>query len=127
MSKNITISSTPAFSSIQEAPDGVFALDTRGLITQWDAGMQEVSGFADTEVLGRVCTALQCPECSILACPFAMPDFDHAPATPVEACLRHADGRIINVLKWGEHIVDEADVVTGTLVSLKRIPTPDTP
>ena len=43
--------------------DGVFVLDTNGLIVAWNPAMEKITGYSAEEILGKSCVMLDFSKC----------------------------------------------------------------
>ena len=103
--------------------DAVFTVDIDGVVLEWNAAMERLTGRARDAVLGKPASGLQCPGCTIPTCPFAPQDLaaiSELPVETVETCLRRADGEIIPVLKTTRPLHGSGGRVTGAEVVLAK-------
>ena len=54
---------------IDSMADGVFTMDSEGLISSWNRSMERISGYSAKEALGRRCDLLRCSRCFGENCP----------------------------------------------------------
>lgn len=104
--------------------DAVFRIDADGIVREWNDAMEQLTGHPRAQVLGNAASALQCPGCTIPTCPFAPQDLAalaQRPVETVETCLRHADGRILPVLKTTRPLLTPNEELAGTEIHLQRM------
>jgi len=98
-----------------------FRVDIDGVVLEWNAAMERLTGRVRDAVLGKPASGLQCPGCTLPTCPFAPQDLaaiSESPVETVETCLRLADGEIIPVLKTTRPVHGPGGFVTGAEVAL---------
>jgi len=98
--------------------EGVFVVDASHHIVLWNKAMELLTGYSQTEALGRDCSMLECggmhvSESDRHGCPL----FDHDELTPgrLECLLRDRNGEQIPILKSAS-ILKNADGATIGLV-----------
>lgn len=95
---------------IDSMADGVFTMDSEGIISSWNQSMERISGYTAQEALGRGCDLLQCSRCFGKNCPADMKKcgiFTQEHVEAKECQLRHKDGYDVAVIKNASVVKDE--------------------
>ncbi|HDM10033.1 MAG: diguanylate cyclase [Deltaproteobacteria bacterium] len=82
--------------------DGVFTLDSQGIITSWNPAMERISGYGAEEVLGKSCSFLNFNRCFGRTCPTGLEEcgiLRHEQPETTECFLTHKDGYDVPVVK----------------------------
>jgi len=112
---------------LESMAEGVFTLDAEGRITGWNPAMERITGYAETEALGKTCELLSFNQCFDQSCPGDAAKCGILRGTRVEAkecVLRHKDGFDIPVLKNARAIKVSDGTIIGvveTLTDLSRL------
>lgn len=69
---------------INAVADGVVTFDDEGIITSFNAGAQQITGWSETEVVGRSCDEMFFGADSVVACPIMERDPDGEPCTVID-------------------------------------------
>ncbi|BCL63169.1 hypothetical protein DGMP_38620 [Desulfomarina profundi] len=101
---------------IDSMADGVFTMDSRGIISSWNASMEKISGYPAEEALGRTCEILRCSRCFGKNCPADVKtcrilELQHSEAK--ECLLQHKDGHDVSVIKNASVVKDEQGKILG--------------
>jgi PAS domain S-box-containing protein len=101
--------------------EGVFTLDSNGIITTWNPSMHRISGFSSEEVTGKSCTILKFDDCFGKKCPsnieqcgiFTQGEFDLK-----ECRLKHKEGYFVPVLKSARVVLDNQQKAIGVVETI---------
>ncbi len=101
---------------IDSMADGVFTMDSRGIISSWNASMERISGYPAEEALGKTCEILRCSRCFGKNCPADVKtcrilELQHSEAK--ECLLRHRNGHDVSVIKNASVVKDEQGKILG--------------
>lgn len=69
---------------INAVADGVVTFDEDGIITSFNAGAQQITGWGEEEVVGRPCDEMFFGADSVVACPIMLKDPDGEPCTVID-------------------------------------------
>jgi len=69
---------------INAVADGVVTFDENGIITSFNAGAQQITGWSEEEVVGRPCDEMFFGADSVVACPIMVKDPDGQPCTVID-------------------------------------------
>ena len=69
---------------INAVADGVVTFDENGIITSFNAGAQQITGWSEEEVVGRPCDEMFFGADSVVACPIMLKDPDGEPCTVID-------------------------------------------
>ncbi len=69
---------------INAVADGVVTFDEEGIITSFNAGAQQITGWSEEEVVGRPCDEMFFGADSVVACPIMERDPDGEPCTVID-------------------------------------------
>ncbi len=76
---------------ISAVADGVVTFDDKGIITSFNTGAQQITGWSEDEVIGRSCDEMFFGADSVVACPIMETNLDGDPCTIVDQ-----DGYVVN-------------------------------
>jgi two-component system, sensor histidine kinase and response regulator len=102
------------YAILDTAATAVVTLDTERRITSVNGAFTEITGYADDDVLGQSCHALEvepCPQTSGLL------ELGKERVQGAECMLRHKDGRRLNIRKNARIMRDGEGAVTGAIES----------
>jgi len=103
---------------IDSMADGVFTMDSEGIISSWNQSMERISGYTAQEALGRRCDLLQCSRCFGKNCPADIKKcglFKQERVEAKECQLRHKDGYDVAVIKNASVVKDEDGKILGVV------------
>jgi two-component system, NtrC family, response regulator HydG len=96
--------------------DGIFVLDTRGMIIAWNPAMEKITGYSIDEIKGQSCKILNFSQCFDKDCPTGMHDcgiLKHGKVEPTECLLRHKAGHLLSVTKNARVIKNSRNKIIG--------------
>jgi len=101
--------------------EGVFTLDSNGIITTWNPSMHRISGFSSEDVIGKSCTILKFDDCFGKKCPsnieqcgiFKQGEFDLK-----ECRLKHKEGYFVPVLKSARVVLNNQKKAIGVVETI---------
>jgi PAS domain S-box-containing protein len=104
--------------------DGVFVVDTKGIVRRWNRAMERLTGYTEAEAVGQPCSLLRCDGCPENACPFGVMEchlyksgtVDHA-----EARIHRKNGGIMPVMKTARVMADAQGNPIGAVETLTDI------
>ncbi len=102
--------------------DGLFTVDTKGVITGWNRAMERLTGYSAEEAIGQRCDMLCCSACEQVAsegsdeCYCGL--FALGEVSDVECEVRRKDGSAVPVLKNARVLRDEAGRPVGAVETL---------
>lgn len=100
-------------------PSAIFTVDKDRIVTTWNRRAQEITGFSQEEVVGKLCTVFAVEPCES-ACGLFGPDIQK-PIIGRECTIRRKDGRIVYILKNADNIRDANGAVIGGIESFEDI------
>ncbi len=98
--------------------DGVFTLDSHGIITSWNPAMEKISGYRADEAVGKKCSFLNFNRCFGRSCPTGLEEcgvIKHDREESTECFLRHKDGHDVPVVKSARIVRDEDGTLKGVV------------
>ncbi len=87
---------------IDTMAEGLFTLDSRGIITSWNKSMEKITGYTANEAVGRTCDLIECSRCFGKKCPANIKEcgvLKHGKTEAKECAIRHKKGYDIPVIK----------------------------
>ncbi len=69
---------------ISAVADGVVTFDEKGIITSFNAGAQQITGWSEAEVVGRLCDEMFFGADSVVACPIMQTDQNGEPCSVID-------------------------------------------
>jgi PAS domain S-box-containing protein len=109
---------------IDSMADGVFTMDSEGIISSWNQSMERISGYTAKEALGRRCDLLRCSRCFGENCPADIKKcriFDQEYSEAKECLLQHKDGHDVPVIKNASVVKDEDGKILGVVETLTDV------
>ncbi|TKB11827.1 sigma-54-dependent Fis family transcriptional regulator [Desulforhopalus sp. IMCC35007] len=109
---------------IDSMADGVFTMDSEGLISSWNRSMERISGYTAKEALGRRCDLLRCSRCFGENCPADIKKcriFDQEYSEAKECLLQHKDGHDVPVIKNASVVKDEDGKILGVVETVTDV------
>jgi len=109
---------------IDTMADGLFTLDSHGLIISWNHAMERITGYGADEALGKGCNLLQCNRCFGKECPSDMKQcgvLKHGTSESKECHVKHRDGYNVPVIKSARAIRDENNALLGIVETLTNL------
>ncbi len=103
---------------IDSVADGVFIVDTKGLVTFWNPSMEKISGYTASEAMGKPCTLISCTGCSIENCDSPMEHCHiskNRKSETVECSLRHKSGYDVPIIKKAAAVEDDKGKFLGVV------------
>ena len=103
---------------IDSMGDGVFTMDTKGIISSWNQSMERISGYTAEEALGKTCGLLRCSRCFGKRCPADLTKcriLEQGISEAKECQLRHKDGHDVPVIKKASVVKDENEHILGVV------------
>ena len=95
---------------IDSVADGVFIVDTRGLVSFWNPSMEKISGYSAREAIGKPCTLISCSGCTGEPCESGMKGcklVNGGRSETTEAYLRHKSGKEVPIIKKASVVEDD--------------------
>lgn len=87
---------------LESLGDGVFTLNSNGIITSWNPSMERITGYGMDEAIGNGCGMLCFSQCFGKQCPINLGEcgiLDSGKVDPTECYLKHKNGRSVPVIK----------------------------
>jgi two-component system, NtrC family, response regulator HydG len=109
---------------VDSMADGVFTMDIKGRICSWNPAMEKITGYTESEAMGRSCDILACSRCFNRACPTSFKDcgiLRHGKAEDNECLVQHKDGYDIPVIKCARAVRDENGTIIGVVETVKDL------
>lgn len=106
---------------IDSVADGIFIVDSRGLVSFWNPSMEKISGYSAQEAVGRPCTLISCTTCTGETCDKGVAGcslIDGGRSETVECLLRHKSGYDVPVIKKASVVEDESGRFLGVVEAL---------
>lgn len=103
---------------IDSVADGVFIVDTKGLVTFWNPSMEKISGFTAREAMGKPCTLISCTGCSVDDCKSPAEDcpiVKSKRSETIECSLRHKSGYDVPIIKKVAAVEDDEGKFLGVV------------
>ena len=110
--------------------EGLFILDSRGVITSWNRSMEKISGYSAQEAIGKTCGLIECSRCFDQNCPadiYKCGVIEHGRTETKECFIRHKNGHDVPVIKNARLAKDEDGRMHGIvetvtdLTELKKV------
>jgi PAS domain S-box-containing protein len=101
---------------LESIGDGIFVLDTHGIIIGWNPAMEKITGFSADAVTGKSCKIMSFSQCFGKDCPTGMKDcgiLKSGKVEPTECLLRHKKGHLLSVSKNARVIKDNNHNIIG--------------
>lgn len=101
--------------------EGVFTLDSQGLITSWNPAMEKISGYRADEAIGQPCSLLNFTRCFGRECPADIEEcriYERGTLEPAECQLQHKDGSRVSVIKNARVLKDSDNTVIGVVETI---------
>ncbi len=101
--------------------DGVFIMDSRGLITFWSKSLEQITGFMSEDAIGKTCSILQASTCSGttgVRNPTICGVLQGKSTGSRECFIRHKEGHDIPVIKTATSVKNESGKVIGVIEAL---------
>lgn len=98
--------------------NGVFVLDTHGMIIAWNPAMEKITGYSYNEIKGKSCKILNFSQCFDKDCPAGMNDcgiFEFGKVEPMECLLNHKQGHALSVIKNARIIKNKQNKIIGII------------
>lgn len=110
----------PNFSRLllESMADGVFTLDSEGIITSWNPSIERITGYSAAEAIGGPCTLLNFTQCFRKSCPTGIEDcgiYQYGRLDGRECFLRHKNGYDVPVIKSARLVRDENGSIQGVV------------
>jgi PAS domain S-box-containing protein len=109
---------------IDSMADGVFTMDSQGIISSWNKSMERISGYTAKEALGKRCDLLHCSRCFGENCRSDIKKcriFEQEHAEVKECQLRHKDGHDVPVIKNASVVKDEGGNILGVVETVTDV------
>ncbi|WP_080804585.1 sigma-54 interaction domain-containing protein [Desulfamplus magnetovallimortis] len=100
--------------------DGLFTLDSTGIITSWNLSMERITGYPAQEAMGRSCQLLQCSRCFGKNC-VENADCEvlqKGKSEAKECRVRHREGYDVPVIKSARAVRGESGELLGIVETL---------
>jgi two-component system response regulator HydG len=94
----------------------IYTVNRDGVITAWNKGAEQLLGYTADEVLGAPCKIIGSTTCAGADCidgAFACPLFADGGVWSRRCAVKHQSGRLIPVLKTGQILESDGEVVGG--------------
>lgn len=101
--------------------EGLFILDSRGVITSWNQSMEKISGYTAQEAIGKTCGLIECSRCFGQNCPADIHKcgvIEHGRTETKECFIRHKDGHDVPVIKNARLAKDEDGHMYGIVETI---------
>ncbi len=106
---------------IDTMAEGLFTLDDKGIITSWNKSMENITGYASQEAVGKTCAIIECSRCFGHKCPANVKKcgvIEHGMTEAKECFIRHRDGHEVAVIKNARLVVDDQDQILGIVETI---------
>jgi PAS domain S-box-containing protein len=100
-------------------PSAIFTVDTRRIITSWNAKAEDVTGFSRDEIIGQPCSVFALDPCTE-KCGVFSHDIEK-PIIGRECIIKTKDGRKRTILKNADYLLDNNGNITGAVESFEDI------
>jgi PAS domain S-box-containing protein len=104
--------------------DGVYVVDTHGVIQRWNRAMETITGFAAAEAVGKPCSLLRCEGCpehphtnGAMTCRL----FEHELIAQAETRICGRTGATIPIIKSGRLLKNTGGELTGAVETITDI------
>ena len=101
---------------LESIGDGIFVLDTHGMIIAWNPAMEKITGYSADEIKGQPCKILNFNQCFDKDCPIDMKDcgiLTYGKVEPTECLLSHKEGHALSVTKNARVIKNKQNKIIG--------------
>jgi len=101
---------------LESIGDGIFVLDTHGIIIVWNPAMEKITGYSSEEIKGKSCKILNFSHCFDKECPTGMTDcgiLKYGKVEPTECLLSHKKGHALSVTKNARVIKNRQNKIIG--------------
>ena len=101
---------------LESIGNGVFVLDTNGIIIAWNSAMEKITGYSYSEIKGKSCKILNFSQCFDNDCPTGMNNcgiFEFGKVEATECLLNHKQGHAISVIKNARVIKNKQNKIIG--------------
>ncbi|WP_020586807.1 sigma-54 interaction domain-containing protein [Desulfobacter curvatus] len=120
--KNHEIWDVPFLNQILDTmAEGLFILDSQGVITSWNRSMEKISGYTAQEAIGKTCSLIECSRCFGHNCPADIHKcgvIQHGKTEAKECFIRHKEGHDVPVIKNARLVKDEDDRIHGIVETI---------
>ncbi len=103
-------------SLLESIGDGIFVLDPKGTIIDWNPAMEKITGYSADEIRYKSCRFLHFSQCFEKECPISIQDcgiLKQGRVEPTECLLKHKNGHNISVTKNARVIRNKDDEIIG--------------
>ena len=110
----------------QTVTAAIYTVNRLGIITAWNKGAEELLGYTAEQVVGTPCKTIGSTTCAGADCidgSFNCPLFSDGGVWSRQCAVRHSSGRLIPVLKTGQVLEVDGEVVGGieTLTDISQL------
>lgn len=116
-----TITSGFLHQILDSMAEGVFTLDTSGIITSWNRAMEKITGYTRDEALGSPCSILNFSSCMTHICPRDINEcgiLKRGSCQPRECLLTTRTGQSVLVIKQAAIVKSDAGKVLGIVETI---------
>jgi two-component system, NtrC family, response regulator HydG len=109
---------------IDSVADGVFIVDTHGLVSFWNPSMEQISGYSAQEAIGKPCTLISCSVCTGEECESGVKDcriLENKDSETIEGSLKHKSGYSVAIIKKASAVTDENGTILGVVEAVTDI------
>ena len=111
-------------SVVDTIQEGVMVVNPEGVIVSINRAFEEITGYAKAEIVGKVCSTLQCTSCEIARqkhdCHWCVM-FKKGHLKKQRCSITRKDGREVHILKNASVLKDKSGVVTGAVETMTDI------
>lgn len=109
---------------VENVNDGLIVVDLEGRIMAVNPAMEKMTGYTDKELIGQLCTILNCTNCRIMGAKDGSPWcmlFKIGKVKNKECVITDKQGHAVHLLKSGNALHDEAGNLIGVVETLTDI------
>ena len=103
---------------LESMADGVFTLDSEGIISSWNPAMERITGYPAADIIGKDCQTLNFNRCFEKDCQAGIHQcgiYSHGKVDSKECLLRHKNGYDVPVVKSARLVKDRLGKVLGVV------------
>lgn len=103
---------------LESMADGVFTLNSKGLITSWNPSMERITGYSAKEAIGAACGMLNFNRCFSNSCPAGITEcgiYKHGRIDGKECFLKHKNGNDVPVIKSARLVKNDKGEIRGVV------------
>ena len=109
---------------VENVNDGLLVVDIQGRIMAVNPAMEKMTGYTEAQLIGQLCTILNCTNCRILGAKDGEPWcklFKIGKVKDKECVITNKNGRAVHLLKSGNALHDASGTLIGVVETLTDI------